>query len=98
MSTVSVRDLRNHGGEPLARVQRGESLTVTSDGHPVARLTPLPSAAPPPRELSEVGKACEQVLRHCCDRRATGHTRKKLDTIQGAGHPLWGNTPAFTRE
>ncbi|MCL2424389.1 MAG: type II toxin-antitoxin system prevent-host-death family antitoxin, partial [Micrococcales bacterium] len=46
MTSVSIRDLRNHGGDVLARVQRGESLTVTSSGRPVAQLVPLP--APPP--------------------------------------------------
>jgi prevent-host-death family protein len=39
---VSVRDLRNRGGEVLARVQHGETLTITSDGTPVAELRPLP--------------------------------------------------------
>ncbi len=42
MNTVSVRDLRNHGGEVLARVAKGESLTVTRDGDPVASIVPLP--------------------------------------------------------
>lgn len=40
-ATVSVRDLRNHGGEVLARVEAGETLTVTSHGRPVAELRPL---------------------------------------------------------
>ncbi len=39
--TVTVRDLRNHGGEVLARVQAGETLTVTSNGNPVAELRPI---------------------------------------------------------
>lgn len=42
MATVSVRDLRNHGGEVLARVGRGESVVVTRDGEEVAELRPLP--------------------------------------------------------
>jgi prevent-host-death family protein len=42
MSTVTVRDLRNHSGRVLQRVARGESLTVTLDGRPVAELRPLP--------------------------------------------------------
>jgi prevent-host-death family protein len=42
MSTVSVRDLRNHSADVLARVARGETLTVTRDGEPVASVTPLP--------------------------------------------------------
>jgi prevent-host-death family protein len=40
-ATVSVRDLRNHGGEVLARVQAGETLTVTLRGTPVAELHPV---------------------------------------------------------
>jgi prevent-host-death family protein len=42
MSSVTVRDLRNHGGEILDRVGRGEHLTVTRDGVEVAELAPLP--------------------------------------------------------
>lgn len=41
MATVSIRDLRNHGGEIVDRVQQGESLIVTRDGRPVAELRPL---------------------------------------------------------
>lgn len=43
MSEVSVRDLRNYGGQILDRVEGGESLTITRDGTPVALLAPLPS-------------------------------------------------------
>ncbi|WP_374010873.1 type II toxin-antitoxin system Phd/YefM family antitoxin [Leifsonia sp. LS-T14] len=49
METVSVRDLRNHGGDILDRVARGEHLTITRDGTAVAQLSPLPS---PGRALS----------------------------------------------
>jgi len=45
METVSVRDLRNHGGDILDRVARGEHLTITRDGAAVAELSPLPSPA-----------------------------------------------------
>ena len=41
MAEVTVRELRNDGGRVLDRVARGESLTVTRDGHPVAELRPL---------------------------------------------------------
>lgn len=37
-----MRDLRNSGGEVLARVERGEALTVTRDGEPVGELHPVP--------------------------------------------------------
>ena len=42
MEAVTVRDLRNNGGEVLRRVERGERLVVTRDGTPVAELRPLP--------------------------------------------------------
>jgi antitoxin (DNA-binding transcriptional repressor) of toxin-antitoxin stability system len=42
MTEVTVRGLRNHGGEILDRVAGGESLTVTRDGHAIAELRPLP--------------------------------------------------------
>ena len=51
MTTVSVRSLRNEGGQVLERVVRGESLTVTLDGHPVAELRPLPAARRTAAEL-----------------------------------------------
>jgi prevent-host-death family protein len=45
MGEVTIRDLRNRGGEVLERVSRGEALTVTRDGRPVAELRPLPRRA-----------------------------------------------------
>jgi prevent-host-death family protein len=43
MEEVTVRELRNNGGQVLERVARGETLTVTRDGRPVAELRPLPA-------------------------------------------------------
>ena len=37
MDTVTIRELRNRGGEVVDRVEAGERLTVTRDGRPVAR-------------------------------------------------------------
>lgn len=42
MERVSIRDLRNHGGEVVDRVARGEPVTITRAGRPVAELRPLP--------------------------------------------------------
>jgi prevent-host-death family protein len=42
MESVSVRDLRNHGGEVLDRVARGEVVIITRDGAEVAELRPRP--------------------------------------------------------
>jgi len=41
MSEVSIRDLRNHGGDVVDRVARGERFTITRSGRPVAELRPL---------------------------------------------------------
>ncbi len=40
MSEVSVRELRNQGGHVIDRVARGERVTITRDGKPVAELRP----------------------------------------------------------
>jgi prevent-host-death family protein len=41
MTEISIRDLRNHGGEMVDRVAHGEHMTVTRDGRPVAQLLPI---------------------------------------------------------
>jgi prevent-host-death family protein len=41
MSQVSIRELRNQGGEIVDRAASGEQITITRDGKPVAELTPL---------------------------------------------------------
>lgn len=51
MREVTIRDLRNRGGRVLERVTRGEALTVTRDGHPVAELRPLPRRPLPAETL-----------------------------------------------
>jgi prevent-host-death family protein len=51
MKTVTVRELRNNGGEVLDRIERGESVIVTRDGHPVAELRPLPRRSARAAEL-----------------------------------------------
>ena len=42
MGAVTIRELRNSGGEVVDRVEHGETVTVTRDGKPVAELRPLP--------------------------------------------------------
>lgn len=41
MTDVTIRELRNQGGQVIERVIAGEILTVTRDGTPVARLVPV---------------------------------------------------------
>lgn len=53
MADVSIRDLRNRGGDIVARAASGEPITITRAGEPIAQLRPLG-----PRPLP-----AEQVLR-----------------------------------
>ncbi len=41
MDTVTIRELRNRGGDVIDRVAAGNPVTVTRDGRPVAELRPL---------------------------------------------------------
>ena len=41
MDAVTVRELRNHGGDVLTRVAAGEAVIITRDGAEVAELRPL---------------------------------------------------------
>jgi prevent-host-death family protein len=41
MAEITIRELRNHGGEVVDRVARGEQITVTRAGKPVAELRPV---------------------------------------------------------
>ena len=61
MESVSVRDLRNRGGEVLDRVERGERVVVTRDGRAVAELRPLPRPSVGPAQLIERRKRLPRV-------------------------------------
>jgi prevent-host-death family protein len=41
MAKVTIRELRNQGGEVVDRAARGEPITITRSGRPVAELRPL---------------------------------------------------------
>ena len=40
-SEVTIRELRNHGGDVVDRAAAGEQITVTRSGRAVAELRPL---------------------------------------------------------
>lgn len=61
MDTIPVRSLRNESAEVLDRVGRGESLTVTKDGAPVAVLGPVPRVPLGPHALVERFRALPPV-------------------------------------
>jgi prevent-host-death family protein len=41
MGEVTIRELRNHAADVIGRVEKGERLTVTRAGRPVAELRPI---------------------------------------------------------
>lgn len=41
MADVTIRELRNQGGEIVDRAARGERIVITRSGHPVAELRPV---------------------------------------------------------
>lgn len=41
MADVSIRDLRNHGGDIVDRAAAGEHIVITRSGKPVAELRPV---------------------------------------------------------
>ena len=43
MPEVSIRELRNHGGDVVDRAARGESITITRAGRAVAELRSISS-------------------------------------------------------
>jgi len=76
METVTVRELRNHGGEVLDRVVRGESLVVTRDGAEVAELVPRRRRAKTTPDLI--------VARRTLPRMNLGRLRADVDRILDA--------------
>jgi prevent-host-death family protein len=50
---VSIRDLRNHGGDIVDRAGAGERIVITRSGRPVAELVPLRQGRPTPEQLIE---------------------------------------------
>jgi prevent-host-death family protein len=77
VNSVSVRDLRNHGGEVLSRVRRGEHVVVTSDGAQVAELRPLHLARVSTSELVARRRALPPL--------DVGALRDDIDTVLDPG-------------
>ena len=73
---MSIRELRNHGGEVVERAARGEPITITRAGKPVAELHPV---SPPPL-------SAETLLRrwHRLPALEAGSLRDDLDSVLDA--------------
>lgn len=71
---MTIRELRNKGGEIIDRVIGGEVLMETRDGLPLAKLVPLPrrplTAAElvarrrnlPPMDLDELRRELDKII------------------------------------
>jgi prevent-host-death family protein len=88
MVEVAVRDLRNHGGEILERVARGEALTVTSNGHPIAELRPLPRRPIPAGLLLARWRGLPTV--------DPARMRADIDDVMIAATAMAHNLPVYT--
>ncbi len=61
MAYVTIRELRNQGGDVIDRVQKGECIIVTRSGRPVAELQPLRRKGPDPATLLDRWRHLPQV-------------------------------------
>ncbi len=68
---MTIRELRNKGGEIVDRAAAGEQVTITRDGKPVAELRSLPrrplSADALLRRARALPAMDPQLLRHDVD-------------------------------
>lgn len=79
---MSIRELRNHGGDVVARVQAGESLTVTHAGLPVARIVPVAPPALSAEALVAAWRGAPEV--------DLGELRRDIDAVIDPLLPLDG--------
>src|SRR5438270_41475 len=56
MSTVGIKDLKLHLGRYVSRAARGETITVTERGTPMAMLVPLSSDRAAIETLKRAGR------------------------------------------
>jgi len=64
MDSVGAFEAKTHFANLLARVGRGESITITRHGRPVARLVPVEAAPDRRRRAEAVARIKEIGRRH----------------------------------
>ena len=62
MESVGIRELKQNASEVVARAEKGETITITVQGRPVAKIVPMAPVkrmwVPPPEfaaALAEIG-------------------------------------------
>lgn len=83
MSTVGIRDLKNHLTSYLRRTRKGEELVVTDRGKPIALIQPIQSAAQPISLEARMAKLAAEGLISLSD----GRRLKKFKPIKVSGKP-----------
>lgn len=64
MKTATVRDLRNQFARVSRWIEEGESVEITKDGLPFARLTPSPPEMPEKTEMPDFVARLEELFPH----------------------------------
>jgi prevent-host-death family protein len=73
MDTVGAYEAKTHLSQLLERVAKGERITITKHGVPVAMLVPPPAKAPP-----DVRAAVEELKRFRKGRSLNGLTIREM--------------------
>jgi prevent-host-death family protein len=80
VAAVSVRQLKDHLGEHLRRVQAGQRITVVDGGRPIAELAPVRAE---PSTLDERLALLEASGEITLPRGKKGRTRGKPARVRG---------------
>ncbi|HEY5607677.1 MAG TPA: type II toxin-antitoxin system prevent-host-death family antitoxin [Alphaproteobacteria bacterium] len=64
MDTVGAFEAKTHFASLLERVAKGETITITKHGHPIAKLVPVTAVANQQRRAEAVARLKEFAKRH----------------------------------
>ena len=83
MSTVGIRDLKNHLTAYLRRTRKGEEIVVTDRGRPIALIQPIQSATQPVSLEARMAKLATEGLISPSD----GRRLKRFSPVRISGKP-----------
>ncbi len=83
MSTVGIRDLKNHLTAYLRRTRKGEELIVTDRGKPIAVIQPIQSTTQPVSLDARLAKLAAEGLITL----GNGRKLKKFSPVKVTGKP-----------
>ena len=74
MTSIGIRELRQHASRYLKRVKAGETITVTDRGEPIAELRPIP----PEPTIYKYGPVIDRLIAEGKIREAKGNLSEWL--------------------